>query len=262
MNVFIYLLIFIMGTFFGSFFTLAVYRIPLKQDILYTHSYCPNCKHKLNTLDLFPVISYITLKGKCRYCGNKIRIRYLLLEILSGIVFLLYALSLNINFMYLDVNKLITFVFGILYFVSLFIIAGIDKEKIKIENSLLIYSFIISIGYIIYVCTYNKNSVYSYAIYLFAMLICIIINSISIHKNKKNNYLTQLIALLLYIAIFNDLTGFILTILLSIIIIILIYIINKITKKEINKIPIGFYLSISSIIIMIIVNFIKYYNLF
>ena len=74
MEIFIYLIIFIMGTFFGSFFTLAVYRIPLKQDILYTHSYCPTCKHKLTTLDLFPVFSYIVLKGKCRYCGEKIRI--------------------------------------------------------------------------------------------------------------------------------------------------------------------------------------------
>ena len=85
MNTFLYIIIFITGCFFGSFFTLAVYRIPRKEDILIKHSYCPNCNHKLGFFDLFPVLSYIFLGGKCRYCGNKIRPRYLILEILSGL---------------------------------------------------------------------------------------------------------------------------------------------------------------------------------
>lgn len=262
MEIIIYLLIFIMGTFFGSFFTLAVYRIPLGQDILYTHSYCPNCKHKLNILDLFPVFSYIFLKGKCRYCGNKIRIRYLLLEVLAGMVFLLYALSFKFNFVYFNVYKLINFAFGILYFVSLFIIAGIDKEKIKIQNALLIYNFVLSIGYIIYVCTQNLESVYSYGIYLFAMLICIITDAILIHKNKTNNYLLELIALVTYMMIFNSLMEIILTILLTTIILIINYIIRKINKNKVNKNPIGFYLCISNIVIVIAINFIQYYNIF
>ena len=76
MNIFLYIIIFIIGSLFGSFFTLAVYRIPKKQDIIHTHSYCPNCNHKLGLLDLFPIISYIFLGGKCRYCKEKIRPRY------------------------------------------------------------------------------------------------------------------------------------------------------------------------------------------
>ena len=84
MNIFLYAIIFIIGTFFGSFFTLAVYRIPKKEDILIKHSYCPNCNHKLGFFDLFPVFSYIFLGGKCRYCKDKIRPRYLILELLSG----------------------------------------------------------------------------------------------------------------------------------------------------------------------------------
>ena len=98
MELIIYFLIFIMGSFFGSFFTLAVYRIPLKQDIIHKHSYCPNCNHKLGTFDLIPIFSYIFLKGKCRYCNTKIRPRYFLLEIFSGTIFLLLALSIRINF--------------------------------------------------------------------------------------------------------------------------------------------------------------------
>ena len=92
MEIFLYVIIFITGTFFGSFCTLAVYRIPRGEDIIYKHSYCPNCNHKLGILDLFPIFSYVFLRGKCRYCGQNIRIRYLMLEVLSGIVFLVFAL--------------------------------------------------------------------------------------------------------------------------------------------------------------------------
>ena len=54
---------------------------------------------------MFPILSYIILGGKCRYCKEKIRIRYLLLEAFTGTVFLLYAMSLNINFYNLEINK-------------------------------------------------------------------------------------------------------------------------------------------------------------
>ena len=69
------IIIFILGIYFGSFFTLATYRLPKGEDITHTHSYCPNCNHKLGILDLIPVFSYLFLRGKCRYCKNKIGIR-------------------------------------------------------------------------------------------------------------------------------------------------------------------------------------------
>ena len=59
---------FIIGTLFGSFFTLATYRIPRKQDIMIKRSYCPNCKHELGFFDLIPILSYLFLGGKCKYC--------------------------------------------------------------------------------------------------------------------------------------------------------------------------------------------------
>ena len=73
----------ISGTVFGSFFTLAVHRIPRKEDITHERSYCPNCNHKLGFFDLFPVLSYIFLGGKCKYCSNKIRPRYLIYKAIS-----------------------------------------------------------------------------------------------------------------------------------------------------------------------------------
>ena len=64
--------IFITGLMFGSFFTLATYRIPRKIDIVKSRSYCPNCKHKLGFFDCFPILSYVSTIGRCRYCKSKI----------------------------------------------------------------------------------------------------------------------------------------------------------------------------------------------
>ena len=92
MSIYIYVIIgffmFVIGTLFGSFFSLATYRIPRHQDILIKRSYCPNCKHNLGFFDLIPILSYIIGKGKCRYCKEKISIRYPILELTNGIVFL------------------------------------------------------------------------------------------------------------------------------------------------------------------------------
>ena len=92
MKIVLYIYIYIIGVVLGSFFTLAIHRIPRKQDITHTRSYCPNCNHRLNFLDLIPVLSYIFLGGKCRYCHEKIRPRYLIIEVLSGIAFLLFVI--------------------------------------------------------------------------------------------------------------------------------------------------------------------------
>lgn len=110
MNTILYALIFIIGTLFGSFFTLAVYRIPLGKDITHERSFCPNCNHKLGFFDLIPILSYIFLGGKCRYCKQKIRPRYLLLEIASGIIFVLFAVSLRLNLFTTNINTWVYFV--------------------------------------------------------------------------------------------------------------------------------------------------------
>ncbi len=115
MNLFFYLVLFMIGTLFGSFYTLAVYRIPKRQDIIHTHSYCPNCNHKLGFLDLIPILSYLFLKGKCRYCEEKIRPRYLILEILSGMLFVLIAFLVKFNLEDLNSIMIAQYSFLILY---------------------------------------------------------------------------------------------------------------------------------------------------
>ena len=166
-DIILYILIFCIGTLFGSFFTLAIYRIPLGKDITHERSFCPNCNHKLSFLDMIPILSYILLGGKCRYCKQKIRPRYLLLEILSGIVFVLFAMSIKLNILTSPVSSLVYFIFGLLYIATLFIIAGIDKEKIKIEKSVLLFGYVVEALYIVYLYVVEKDpNVYKYVIYL------------------------------------------------------------------------------------------------
>ena len=177
MNTYFYIILFIMGTLFGSFYTLAMYRIPRNIDIIKKHSYCPNCNHKLGFFELIPVLSYIFLGGKCKECKQKIRIRYLLLEILGGISFVVLAIALKINIYTINIPIAIIYGITILYITAIILIAGIDKEYRKIDKRVLAYGIIISLIYMIYLYTVGETSIYRYAIYLaiYIILLCIII---------------------------------------------------------------------------------------
>lgn len=165
MDIFFYVIIFIIGITFGSFYTLAVYRIPKGQDITHTHSYCPNCNHKLDFLDLIPVFSYIFLGGKCRYCKKKIKPRYLIIELISGFAFLLFAFLIGITPYNVDITLTMEFVFFALYFTFIMLMAGISICYKTINKKVLIYGIVISIMYILYLCIIGRTSIYRYDIY-------------------------------------------------------------------------------------------------
>ena len=95
-------LVFILGIIIGSFLNVCIYRIPRKESIAYPASHCIYCNSYLKWYDLVPMLSYLSLKGKCRYCGGSISPRYPFVELLTGIIYLLtfyhYGLSLNFIF--------------------------------------------------------------------------------------------------------------------------------------------------------------------
>lgn len=267
MEIFIlYLTIFCIGTVFGSFFTLAVYRIPLRQDITHKRSYCPKCGHKLSFIDMIPILSYIFLGGKCRYCKEKIRIRYLLLEILTGTVFLLFAMSLNISFPILEPYKLVYLIFGILYLSGIIIIAGIDKEKHTIQKSVIIYELIIIALYMVYLYIVESTNIYRYAIYLILLCIFIIIENLYLKNKLKNVYTLEILELSMVMAIFCGEIVYIIAVILTFLTISIEEIgrniinkTNKISKTNMlyyKNLPLGFYLICSNIISMIIINWI------
>lgn len=84
-----YIFIGMVGLIIGSFLNVCICRIPQGESIAFPPSHCPGCKHNLRPWDLIPVISYVLLKGKCRYCGEKIAVQYPLVELLIAVLFLL-----------------------------------------------------------------------------------------------------------------------------------------------------------------------------
>lgn len=100
---FLVLILFLIGIITGSFLNCVIYRLEIDQaknsvhaseqserrSFLFGHSYCPNCKHILSWLDLIPILSFFLLKGKCRYCSEKISWQYPFIEVATGLLFLL-----------------------------------------------------------------------------------------------------------------------------------------------------------------------------
>jgi len=87
------ILIFVIGLIIGSFISSLTWRIPKNISIAKGRSICPKCKKKINWYDNIPLFSYIILSGKCRNCKKKISVRYPLIELFTGILFLIIYLG-------------------------------------------------------------------------------------------------------------------------------------------------------------------------
>ncbi|UPM56537.1 prepilin peptidase [Gottfriedia acidiceleris] len=83
----VYFVFFVFGLVLGSFFNVVGLRVPIGKSIISPGSSCSNCGHKLSSLELIPVFSFLLQRGKCRSCGMLISKQYLLIEILTGILF-------------------------------------------------------------------------------------------------------------------------------------------------------------------------------
>src|SRR3972149_2183646 len=81
------ILFFIIGTAVGSFLNVLAYRTVHGGCIFFGSSICPKCKHKLGPADLAPIVSFLLLNGRCRYCSKKISLQYPLVELISGVLF-------------------------------------------------------------------------------------------------------------------------------------------------------------------------------
>ena len=85
-NLILILIIVWFGLSIGSFLNVIIFRLPRRQSIIYPPSCCPNCTHRLGFFDLIPILSFLCLKGRCRYCKVKIDLRYPLVEFITGLI--------------------------------------------------------------------------------------------------------------------------------------------------------------------------------
>jgi len=98
MLLFLYGYIFVVGAVLGSFFNVVGLRIPLKQSISVPRSACPKCGHTLKPWELIPIISFLIQKGKCGSCKARISPLYPIVEMITGLLFIMAPIKLGWTF--------------------------------------------------------------------------------------------------------------------------------------------------------------------
>lgn len=102
-RIYLCILAFLFGTVFGSFFNCMAWRIAHHESVLKGRSHCAVCGHTLGIADLIPVFSWLLLRGRCRYCKEKISPRYVAAELVCGCGFVLSFLRYGVSWRTLQV---------------------------------------------------------------------------------------------------------------------------------------------------------------
>ncbi len=121
-----YVLVFVFGSVIGSFLNVVILRTPLHQSIITEPSHCFSCGNRLKWYDMFPVFSWIILRGKCRFCGAKISPRYMIFEAVCGASYLLAFLR------FAPSEQWWAFGFSAVLFPILIVLSGIDMDHFQI----------------------------------------------------------------------------------------------------------------------------------
>ncbi len=126
MEVVILTFAFLFGLAWGSFLNVVIYRVPEGVSLLKPRSFCPVCGKKIKWYDNIPILSYIILRGRCRYCGAKIPLRYPLIEFWTGLTFVF--IWKNFSAFPLEMIK------GFVFTTLLIVLAGIDSWKMLLPD--------------------------------------------------------------------------------------------------------------------------------
>ncbi|GAA0127001.1 A24 family peptidase [Clostridium sp. ATCC 25772] len=232
------LLVFILGIVIGSFLNVCIYRIPRGESVAYPPSHCYNCNKNLKWYDLFPIVSYIFLKGKCRYCKVKISIQYPIIELFTGIIYLLiyihYGLTLNM--------------FKYIILASFFIVIGIiDLKTTDIYDITILNPAVIGIIFLIY--EYYIGLSISGNIIGILLMLFIIGGLILITKGMAIGDLEMYLLVPLYMGLKNSILVLLLSIIIGGVFGIVLILIKKKTRKD--YIPFGPYITIATLIAML-----------
>jgi leader peptidase (prepilin peptidase)/N-methyltransferase len=124
----------VLGLVFGSFGTVAAWRIPRRENIVSGRSHCPRCGAMIRAFDNVPVVSWLLLRGRCRNCGNSISVRYPLTELATGILFALSAVKFGWS--------VEAFVYAA-FFWALVVLTSIDVDHKLLPNRIVYPSFVL-----------------------------------------------------------------------------------------------------------------------
>lgn len=167
----LYLIIFfIFGLFMGSFYTVIGLRLPKHENFLTDRSHCDKCQHNLSLLDMIPLLSYLFLKGRCRYCKAKINELSTYMEFFTGVLF-------SLSFYVFGFSYELLIALGI---VSLLIIVSVsDISYYIIPDEILIFF----IGFFTIIITLNSSVLNALISLLSGFTLFIIMYTIMIFGN-------------------------------------------------------------------------------
>lgn len=131
MEIYFLIVFFIFGCVMGSFYHLVATRLSLDESIVFPASHCPKCNHKLRWYENIPIFSYLFLRGKCSECGEAIGVSYLVVEIVTGLLFSVCFHSFKLSF---------DLVIALIFVSSLIIVIISDIEYMIILDEVLMVS--------------------------------------------------------------------------------------------------------------------------
>ena len=242
--VYIYLIGFILGTVFGSFINCQAYRIAHGEKWWTGRSHCANCNHPLNALDLVPILSYLFLRGRCRYCKEKISPRYILTELMMGLLFVgLIFTAGELSFALLMNMGLVVILLGL---------SLVDLDTMEIPNGYILFGIFWWLGIVIANGVYQflhvtesvdkqgvlKASAYYFLWHLFAgviiagmiLILSLIMDRLLQKESMGGGDIKLLFMVSLYLGIYQGLFMLIMSCLIGLLVVV-------ITKKD--KIPFG-----------------------
>ncbi len=138
-----FILVFIIGTVFGSFYNVVGYRLPKGESIVSPPSHCPNCNERLRPIELIPIVSYLIQKGRCKHCQAKVPAFYTVFELLTGLLFLLAYISFGWS---------LQLIIALIFISLLIIIVVSDYNYLIISDEVLIF-----FGILLAVCIFFIN---------------------------------------------------------------------------------------------------------
>lgn len=154
------IVLFILGLVVGSFLNALVYRTQKKLSMR-GRSLCPECKKKIAWYDLFPVLSWVLLRGRCRHCKKAVSPQYPLVELLTGVLFFLVGLKyLDLSLLWITggtVEMILQTVLLIMVVSSLIAISLYDIREKEIPNTYNLF-FIITSGLLLFVKAWEAGS--------------------------------------------------------------------------------------------------------